>query len=205
MESDGEPWYHDIKRFLKTREYPEHAKGDQKRTVRRLANGFFLNGEILYKRTPDLNLLRCIGATEAERIMSEVHSGIHSDLIHSPPSKLHPMSFPWPFVAWGMDVIGPIEPKASNGHRFILVPIDYFTKWVESVTFKAVTKKAVVDFVHSNICRFGIPKTIITDNAANLNSHLMKEVCEQFKIMHRQKPMEPLKRQTRTSRRFFGR
>ncbi|XP_070034162.1 uncharacterized protein [Nicotiana tomentosiformis] len=225
-EPNGEPWYHDIKRFLKTREYPEKAKGDQKRTIRRLANGFFLNGEMLYKRTPDLNLLRCVDATEAERIMNEVHSGvcgphmngyvlakkilragyywltmerdcfsfvrkchqcqIHGDLIHSPPSELHPMSSPWPFVAWGMDVIGPIEPKASNGNRFILVAIDYFTKWVEAVTFKAVTKKAVVDFVHSNIiCRFGIPNTIITDNAANLNSHLMKEVCEQFKIMHR--------------------
>ncbi|XP_019238307.1 PREDICTED: uncharacterized protein LOC109218395 [Nicotiana attenuata] len=43
----------------------------------------------------------------------------------------------------------------------------------------------MVDFVHSNIiCRFGIPKNSITDNAANLNSHLMKEVCEQFKIVH---------------------
>ncbi|XP_060200735.1 uncharacterized protein LOC132629003 [Lycium barbarum] len=93
------------------------------------------------------------------------------------------MSAPWPFVAWGIDVIGPIEPKASNGHRFILVAIDYFTKWVEVVTFKSVTKKAVVDFVHSNIiCRFGIPKTIITDNAANLNSHLMKEPMELLKL-----------------------
>ncbi|XP_070040196.1 uncharacterized protein [Nicotiana tomentosiformis] len=142
-EPDGKPCYPDIKRFLKTREYPEHAKGDQKRTIRRLADGFFLNGEILYKKTPNLNLLRCVDATEAERIMNEVHSG----------------------------------PKVSNGHRFILVAIDYFTKWVEAVTFKAVTKKAVVDFVHSNIiCRFGIPKTIITDNAANLNSHLVKEL-----------------------------
>ncbi|PHT55362.1 hypothetical protein CQW23_03848 [Capsicum baccatum] len=96
------------------------------------------------------------------------------------------MAAPWPFVTWGMDVIGPIEPKASNGHRFILVAIDYFTKWVEVVTFKSVTKKAVVDFVHANIiCKFGIPKMIITDNAANLNSHLMQEVCLQFKITHR--------------------
>ncbi|XP_070019481.1 uncharacterized protein [Nicotiana sylvestris] len=132
-EPDGELWYHDKKRFLKIREYLEHAKGDKKRTIRRLASGFFLNEEIMYQRTPDLNLLRCIDAIEAERIMSEVHS-----------------------------------------------------RWVEAVTFKEVTKKAVVDFVHSNIiCHFGIPKTIITDNAANLNSHLMKEVCEQFKIMHR--------------------
>nr|XP_009786020.1 PREDICTED: uncharacterized protein K02A2.6-like [Nicotiana sylvestris] len=84
-----------------------------------------------------------------------------------------------------MDVIRTIELKASNGHRLILVSIDYFTKWVEAVTFKAVNKKAVVDFVHSNIiCHFGIPKTIITNNAANLNNHLMREVCEQFKIMH---------------------
>ena len=172
-----------------------------------------------------MNLLRCLDAEEAEKIMNEVHAGvrgphmngyvlakkilragyywltmerdcfhfvkkchqcqIHGDLIHSPHSELHPMAAPWPFVAWGMDVIGPIKPKASNGHRFILVAIDYFTKWVEAITFKAVTKKAVVDFLHSNIiCRFGIPRAIITDNAANLNSNLMKEVCEQFKIVH---------------------
>ncbi|XP_070026607.1 uncharacterized protein [Nicotiana sylvestris] len=73
------------------------------------------------------------------------------------------MSEPWPVVAWGMDVIGPIEPATSNGHRFILVAIDYFTKWVEAKTFKSMTKMAVVDFVHSNIiCRFGIPKFKIT-------------------------------------------
>ncbi|XP_070004156.1 uncharacterized protein [Nicotiana sylvestris] len=68
---------------------------------------------------------------------------IHGDLIQAPPSELHPISAPWSFVASGMDVIGLIKPKASNGHRFVLVTIDYFTKWVEAVTFNAVTKKAV--------------------------------------------------------------
>ncbi|XP_070004254.1 uncharacterized protein [Nicotiana sylvestris] len=93
------------------------------------------------------------------------------------------MSAPWPFVAWGMDVIEPIEPTASNMHRFILVAIDYFTKWVEPITFKSVTKKAVVNFVHSNIIyRFRIPKLIITDNAANLNNHLMKEIVAEAEI-----------------------
>ncbi|XP_015078432.1 uncharacterized protein LOC107022293 [Solanum pennellii] len=111
---------------------------------------------------------------------------IHSYLIHSPPLELYPMYALWPFVTCGIDVIGPIESKASNGHLFILVAIDYFTKWVEVVTFKSVTKKAMVEFVHSNIiCRFGIPKIITTDNAMNLNSHLIKENCEQFKIVHR--------------------
>ncbi|XP_070022844.1 uncharacterized protein [Nicotiana sylvestris] len=87
------------------------------------------------------------------------------------------MSVPWSFVSWSMDVIRPIEPATSNGHIFILVVIAYFTKWVKAKTFRFVTKKAVVDFVHSNIiCRFGIPKVIFTNNGASLNSHLMKEV-----------------------------
>ncbi|XP_070008050.1 uncharacterized protein [Nicotiana sylvestris] len=91
------------------------------------------------------------------------------------------MSAPWPFVAWGMNAIEPTEPVASNGHRFILVAIDYFTKWVEAKTLNSVTKKAVVDFVHSNIiCWFGIQKVIFTNNGANLNSNLMKEGSRQW-------------------------
>ena len=45
----------------------------------------------------------------------------------------------------------------------------------------------VADFVRNNlICRFfGVPESIITDNGANLNNHLMREICEQFKIAHR--------------------
>ncbi|XP_047258801.1 uncharacterized protein LOC124890998, partial [Capsicum annuum] len=46
-ETDNEPWYYDIKCFLKSKEYPMNANADQKRTIRRLANGFFLSGEIL--------------------------------------------------------------------------------------------------------------------------------------------------------------
>ncbi|XP_015162186.1 uncharacterized protein [Solanum tuberosum] len=70
------------------------------------------------------------------------------------------MSSPWPFVAWGIDVIGPIEPAASNGHRFILVAIDYFTKWVKSASYKSVTKKVIADFVRNNlICRTSIGAT----------------------------------------------
>ncbi|RDY07550.1 hypothetical protein CR513_08326, partial [Mucuna pruriens] len=41
-------------------------------------------------------------------------------------------------------MIGPIESKASNGHRFILVAIDYFTKWVEATSYTSVTKSIVV-------------------------------------------------------------
>ncbi|XP_070025137.1 uncharacterized protein [Nicotiana sylvestris] len=96
-------------------------------------------------------------------------------MIRVPPNELNATSSPWPFAAWGMDVIDPIQPTATNGHQFILLAIDYFTKWVEVASYKVVTKKVIADFVKDYIvCQFGFLESIITDNAANLNNDLMK-------------------------------
>ncbi|XP_070003581.1 uncharacterized protein [Nicotiana sylvestris] len=74
-ESDGNPWFHDIKEYIAKGEYPEHANHTQKRILRRLANHFFQSGGILYGRTPDLGLLRCVDAKEASRLLKEIHAG----------------------------------------------------------------------------------------------------------------------------------
>ena len=91
-----------------------------------------------------------------------------------PPIPLNIMTSPWPFAMWGIDMIREIRPTASNGHRFILVAIDYFMKWVEAALFAAVTKNIVVRFIRQNlICRYGIPERIITDNGTNLNNTMI--------------------------------
>ena len=88
-------------------------------------------------------------------------------------------------ITWGIDMIGEIRPTASNGHRFILVTIDYFTKWVEAASFATVTKNVVVWFIrHNLICRYGVLERIITDNGTNLNNTMITELCKQFKIQH---------------------
>ncbi|XP_075097906.1 uncharacterized protein LOC142175225 [Nicotiana tabacum] len=88
------------------------------------------------------------------------------------------MGSPWPFAAWRMDAIGPIEPAASNGHFFIMIAIDKFTKCVETSTYQAGTKKVVADFVYNNIvCRSSIQESIITGNVGNLNSDLMRRLA----------------------------
>ncbi|KAA0037783.1 Retrovirus-related Pol polyprotein from transposon 17.6 [Cucumis melo var. makuwa] len=87
--------------------------------------------------------------------------------------------------ALGMDVIGPIDPKASNGHHFILVAIDYFTKWIEAASYCNVTRGVVLKFIKKElICRYGLPEGIITDNAKNLNNKMMDKLYKQFKINH---------------------
>ncbi|XP_019431067.1 PREDICTED: uncharacterized protein LOC109338316, partial [Lupinus angustifolius] len=225
VEEDDKPWYHDIKEYIKKKEYPLGSSENDKRTLRRLAMSFFLNEEVLYKRNHDMVLLTCVEAKEAEAILTDVHEGsfgthanghamarkilragyyrltmetnccnhvrkchkcqIYADNINAPPNPLNVLSAPWPFSMWGMDVIGPIEPKASNGHRFILVAIDYFTKWVEAASYASITRKVVVRFIKKElVCRYGLPSKIITDNATNLNNKLMSETCENFKIKH---------------------
>ncbi|GKV46606.1 hypothetical protein SLEP1_g53580 [Rubroshorea leprosula] len=178
---DDQPWFHDIKQFLQNGEYPLYASEVNKKTIRKLAASYSLSGNTLYKRSADMTLLRCVDETKAKQVMTE----IYADHINAPPSLLHNMSAPWPFSMWGIDVIGAINPKASNGHQFILVAIDYFTKWVEATSYASVTKKVVTSFIKREIiCRYGQPKAIITDNASNLNNDMMTALCKQFKIKH---------------------
>ncbi|XP_070050399.1 uncharacterized protein [Nicotiana tomentosiformis] len=74
-EPDGKPWYHDIKKFLATQEYLENATNGQKRALKRLANHVFLKREVLYRRTPELGLLRCVDVNAATRLLEEIHAG----------------------------------------------------------------------------------------------------------------------------------
>ncbi|XP_070009598.1 uncharacterized protein [Nicotiana sylvestris] len=194
-EADGKPCFHDIKEYLSKGEYSEHANHTQKLTLQRLSNHFFHIRGNLYRRTLDLGLLRCVDATEASKLLEDVHVRTYDPHMNGfvlskkilwavPPNKLNATSPPWPFAAWGMDVIGLIDPTTSNGHRFIPVAIDYFIKWVEAASYKAVTKKVIADFVKDR-SRFGVPESIITNNVANINSDLMKAMCETFKIKYK--------------------
>ncbi|XP_017980984.1 PREDICTED: uncharacterized protein LOC108663013 [Theobroma cacao] len=173
-EVNGKLWYHDIVHYLKFQQYLEQSSENNKKTIRRLVMNFFLDGDILYKRSRDQVLLRCVDSAEAQRIVEEVHEGICG--AHASGHML---------ARQGMDVIGLITPKASNGHRFILVAIDYFTKWVKAASYANITQKVVCKFIQNEIiCRYSLPKRIITDNASNLNGSMMKEVCAKFKIKH---------------------
>ena len=54
---------------------------------------------------------------------------------------LKTLTYLWPFLAWGIDIIGKIAPPASKGHEFIVMVVDYFSKWVEAESFKKLRAK----------------------------------------------------------------
>ncbi|XP_070017765.1 uncharacterized protein [Nicotiana sylvestris] len=82
-EADEKPWFHDIREYLAKGEYPELANPTHKRTLQRLSNSFFHSGGILYMRTPDLGLLRCVDAKEASKLLEEIHAGTCSPHMNS--------------------------------------------------------------------------------------------------------------------------
>ncbi|XP_050919355.1 uncharacterized protein LOC127136887 [Lathyrus oleraceus] len=93
---------------------------------------------------------------------------IHAGIQHAPASKLHTIIKPCPFRGWALDLIGEIIPHSSKGQRYILVGINYFTKWVEAVPLVNVDQETVIEFIQRQILyRFGIPETNGQVEAAN--------------------------------------
>ena len=89
---------------------------------------------------------------------------------------------PWPFYQWGIDLVGPF-PEAPGRVKFLVMVIDYFTKWVEAAPLANITGKNILKFVWSNIvCRFRIPGVIISDNGKKFSDNSFHEWCDELKI-----------------------
>ena len=85
----------------------------------------------------------------------------------------------------GIDIIGPL-PLGKRQVRFLLVAIDYFTEWVEAKALAMITEAKVQNFVWKNIvCRFEIPKTIISDNGHQFDSHEFRSFCSSLGIRNK--------------------
>jgi hypothetical protein len=64
----------------------------------------------------------------------------------------------------GGGYLGTIFPRVVGGYWFLFIAIDKFTKWLEATFVVNITQGAVVAFLKSIVCRFGVPSRIITDN-----------------------------------------
>ncbi|KAL0427859.1 UNVERIFIED_CONTAM: hypothetical protein Slati_2960700 [Sesamum latifolium] len=109
----------------------------------------------------------------------------HSSLIHQPVEPLTTMLSPYPFMQWGMDFVCPFS-LAADQRKFLLVAIDYFTKWAEAEPLARIAEGEVMKFIWKNIvCRFGIPREIISDNGRQFQGRRIQEWCQGLHIRQR--------------------
>ncbi|WJZ84330.1 hypothetical protein VitviT2T_003939 [Vitis vinifera] len=170
---NGLPWYHDIYHFLRLGVYPETATAKDKRALRQLAARFMICGETLYRQSAGGMLLLCLDRASADRVMREVHARVCG-----PHMGGHMLAL------WGIDIIGKISPKSSSGHEFILVAIDYFTKWVEAASYARLTSCGVASFIRSHIiCRYGVPHELISDRGVYFRAEV-DTLAQRYSIQH---------------------
>ncbi|GKU97081.1 hypothetical protein SLEP1_g10263 [Rubroshorea leprosula] len=103
-------------------------------------------------------------------------------LTHQLAEELTNMVAPWPFVQWGLDLLGPFV-KGVGGVTHLAVGVDYFTNWVEARPLSSLTSKKVEDFVFSSIiCRYGIPNQIVADNGTQFNCSSFRDFYSSYGI-----------------------
>ncbi|RDX64271.1 gag-pol, partial [Mucuna pruriens] len=84
----------------------------------------------------------------------------------------------------GIDFMGPFP--VSNGYSYILLVVDYVSKWVEAIATKTNDAKVVVDFLKSNIfCMFGVPKVLISDQGSHFYNRALASLLQKYGVTHR--------------------
>ncbi|XP_057747161.1 uncharacterized protein LOC130966382 [Arachis stenosperma] len=88
------------------------------------------------------------------------------------------------FDVWGIDFMGPFPPSYSN--KYILVVVDYVSKWVEAVATPTNDNKVVINFLRRNIfTRFGVPRALISDGGSHFCNRPLETLLLRYGVKHK--------------------
>ncbi|KAJ0886695.1 putative nucleotidyltransferase, Ribonuclease H [Helianthus annuus] len=97
-----------------------------------------------------------------------------------PQNIMHPCEV---FDLWGIDFMGPFP--MSRGNRYILVAVDYVSKWVEALPTPTNSARVVVNFLRKLFARFGTPKALVSDRGTHFCNTLMEKALQRYGVTHR--------------------
>ena len=88
------------------------------------------------------------------------------------------------FYMWGIDFMGPFS--SSFGNEYILLAVDYVSKWVEAIPARTNDARVVMKFLRDNIfVRFGMPQDIISDQGTHFTNQSFATLLKKYSIIHR--------------------
>ena len=87
------------------------------------------------------------------------------------------------FDVWGIDFMGPFPPLFGN--IYILLVVDYLSKWVAAIACPINDANTVVGFIQRNILsRFRAPRTIISDEGSHFANKLFAKIMSRYGVKH---------------------
>lgn len=162
------------------------AKGDVEKVLKEAHEPSHMGGAKLYDQLMTLGYYwPTMEADSIGHVKKCKACQVHGNMVHAPSVSLQSLSTPYPFHTWAFDLVGKISP-ASHGRAFIIVATELYTKWAEAIPLRRVTAQVVTQFLKEYIiCRFGIPKVILTDNGKQFVCKEMALLMDKYKIMHK--------------------
>ncbi|GKC77430.1 reverse transcriptase domain-containing protein [Tanacetum coccineum] len=120
VEEEGESWMTPIHEYLTDETLPTERKKDiHKQTM----IGYYW---------PTMH-------KDASALIKACHEcQVHKPIPRNPQEKLNPITSPWPFYKWGIDIAGPFLEEPGKV-KFLIVVMDYFTKWIEAKPVATIT------------------------------------------------------------------
>eukprot|EP00253_Pinus_taeda_P001821 PITA_01821 len=101
-----------------------------------------------------------------------------------PPTSLQPVVVVGPFTKWGIYFMT-CNPTLAEGNGYIIVTVDYFTKWAEAMpTLNNNGEMTALFFFNHVVSRFGVPQAIVTDHGSHFDSHMMVELATKLGLSH---------------------
>ncbi|CAA0817144.1 Unknown protein, partial [Striga hermonthica] len=109
----------------------------------------------------------------------------HGQITHIPAEYMMTINTPIPFAQWGVELVGPL-PMGTGQKKFLVVAVDYFSKWVEAEPLAKITEEKMIQFMFYNICcRFGVSKVLISDNGTQFQGKRIQAWCLDMGIKQR--------------------
>ncbi|GJS08276.1 reverse transcriptase domain-containing protein [Tanacetum coccineum] len=181
VEEEGHTWMTPVYKYLTKEILPEDKK--KARVVLRKASSMHSGPRSVVAKATWTGYYWPTMHADARKLIRECNDcQIHRPVPRNPQQNLTPITSPWPFYKWGIDIAGPF-PEGPGKVKFLIVEIDYFTKWIEAKPVATITGNQVKKFVWDNIvCRFGLPGEIVSDNGKQFCENPFKDWCEKLSI-----------------------
>nr|GFC10636.1 reverse transcriptase domain-containing protein [Tanacetum cinerariifolium] len=194
------PWFADFTNYHAGKFIIKGMTTQQKQNFFKDARHYFWDDPYLFRTCPDQIIRRCVAGQEAIDILNACHSGppgrhyganYTAKKVFDSQGKI-PQRDEMPhnsiqvckiFNVWGIDFMG-LFPS-SNGNKYILVAVDYLSKWVEAKALPTNDAQVVVKILKSLFSRFGTPKAIISDRGTHFCNEQFSRVMLKYGVTHR--------------------
>ncbi|GKE13449.1 reverse transcriptase domain-containing protein [Tanacetum coccineum] len=209
--SNDEPWYADFVNYIVGKVVPPNRTFEKRKWFFSQVKTYFWEEPYAFKLCADNIMRRCVSRSETLEILAYYHSGPtsghHSANVTT--KKVYESGFYWPSVfkdaneyvrqCDGCQRSGNISSRNKMpqnniqvckvfdvwGNKYILVAVDYVSKWVETQALPKNDARVVVKFLRHLFARFGVPKALISDRGTHFCNSQLEKALQRYGVTHR--------------------